>query len=138
MNVEKLVDTYVQGLETYKRLGDRQAKLKELITKAVDDEGDADEKGHRWLAAGDYVLQRQKRQGKKYLDKQAALDWVASKEIEDQVMVQVPTLDEDALAGWVFEHRGEDGIEDEYAALWVTPDPTYAFIEPQKTASYDY
>lgn len=138
MDVDKIAHEYVRGQETLKRLTARQGKFKELLVKAVEEEGDPDEKGHQWLAAGDLVLQRQKRQSKPYLDKEAALDWAESKGIYDEVVVMQPTLDEDALAGWVFEHREDEDIEDEYAALWVTPPPTYAFIEPQRTQNYEY
>lgn len=138
MDVERLVDTYVKGQDTLKRLAARQAKFKELLVKAVDADGEPDEKGHVWLAAGDFVLQRQKRQGKPTLDQEAALDWATGKGIYDEVVEMIPVLDEDALAGWVFEHKEDEGVEDEYAALWITPDPTYAFIEPARTTNYDY
>jgi hypothetical protein len=135
MDVEKLVDTYVKGAELVKKASDRQAKLKELLTKAIDQDGEVDDKGHRWLSAGKYVLQRQKRQGARYLDVDKAEEWARSKGIWDEVKVVRESLDPDALAGWVYDNRE---YSEEYDTLWVTPDPTYAFLQPQEAQQYDY
>lgn len=138
MNVERLAKEYLSRKKFLDDTARTVEELKALLNKAVESEGTPDEKGHVWLAAGDFLLQRQKRQGKSYLDRAAAEEWAKAKGIWDEVKVVKEELNEDALLGYAFEHRKDPGLEDEFEALYVEPAPTWAFIAPIEQKQYEY
>jgi hypothetical protein len=139
MNVEKLAEEYLRQKALNESLQKQLDTMKGLLTKAIDEDGDQDEKGHRWLVAGRFLLQRQKRQGKKYLNREAAEQWAREEGFWDQVKVVREELDEDALLGYVFERRkAVEGIEDRLESMYVTPEPTWAFQQPVEQENYEY
>ncbi len=138
MNVEQITANYLKQKALLDNLSQQVSVLKGLLSKAVDAEGTADEKGHLWYTAGDYLLQRQKRQGDKYIDREKAEDWAKERGIWGEVKVVKEELDEDALLGWAYEHRNDEALTAEFEALYVTPEPTWAFIAPIEQKNYDY
>lgn len=136
MNLERLTEQYLKDKAHAEVLAERIAQFKEMLSKKVDAEGTADDKGHKRLRAGRFELQRQLRQPKPYLDPNAAEEYVKGLGIWDDVKVTREALDEDALAGWLYEHKDEENpetglpYEDEYRNLFVTPKPTWAFLPP--------
>jgi len=139
MNLERLAEEYVKRKKLAEDLQKEVNQIKEMLSKAVDEEGVPDEKGHLHLAAGKYALLRQKRQGAKYLDKAKAEEWAREAGFWDEVKVVQEVLNEDALLGYVFERRkAVPGIEDQLEGLYVEPAPTWAFQPPVLQENYDY
>ena len=139
MNLERLAEEYVKEKKMLDSLTKRVGEIKGLLSKAVDEEGIPDNSGHLWLDAGRFSLQRQKRQGDKYLDRAKAEEWAKQVGFWDEVKVVREELDEDALLGYVFERRkSQPSLEEELEMLYVEPDPTWAFLAPKLQENYDY
>lgn len=139
MNLERLAEEYVKRKKLSEDLDKQVKELRDMLAKAVDEQGTPDENGHLHLDAGKYSLQRQKRQGAKYLDRAKAEEWARSAGFWDEVKVVQEVLDEDALLGYVYERRRSvPGIEEDLENLYVEPAPTWAFTTPVLQDNYDY
>lgn len=134
----KLVDEYMTHEKHRKMLEKMTGELKRLIKKQVEEHGVPDDKGHRWLQAGKWQLQVQKRQGEPKLDPQAVEDWAKERGFWNQVSRTVEVLDEDALMAYMYERRDDKELEAEFQDKYVTPEPTYAFQQPQEDKYNDY
>lgn len=137
-NVERLTEEYLKHLRHSEVLQKTLAEYKRQLSEAVQDQGDEDDKGHRWLSVGKYLLQIQRRQGKKTLNVQKAEDWAKERGIWEKVSKTVEVLDEDALVGYIYDHRDDDGVEDEFQSLFDTPPASYAFMKPIEEQGYEY
>lgn len=136
--IERLTEEYLVHANHLKQLEKIVASLKAELSAAVEAEGDTDEKGHQFLNAGKYLLQRQRRQGKQKLNIKKAEEWAKEKGIWEKVSKVERTLDEDALVGYVYERRNEDGLEDAFQSLHDPAPVTYAFVAPVEETQYDY
>ena len=137
-NIERLTEEYLVHANHLKQLEKIVASLKAELSAAVEAEGDTDEKGHQFLNAGKYLLQRQRRQGKQKLNIKKAEEWAKEKGIWEKVSKVERTLDEDALVGYVYERRNEEGLEDAFQSLHDPAPVTYAFVAPVEETQYDY
>lgn len=138
MELERAVQEYVKHDSHLKFLNKIVAELKENIKKAVIEDGTPDNKGHKWLQSGRYLLQVQKRQGDPFLDKAAAEEWAKEKGIWPAVSKTVEVLDEDALMAYMFERQDDKDLEKEFQNLYVTPEPTFAMQKPVEDDYNDY
>lgn len=138
MNVERIAEEYVKQNTLLKSLEKIVGEYKKLLIKVVDEQGEPDAKGHRWFVAGSFLLQRQKRQGDKYINKERAEEWAKERGIWNKVSVTVEQLDEDALVAYAYEHRSDEMLEKEFQALYDQPPVTYAFMPPVVEAPIDY
>lgn len=136
--IERLTEEYLVHANHLKQLEKIVASLKAELSAAVEAEGDTDEKGHQFLNAGKYLLQRQRRQGKQKLNIKKAEEWAKEKGIWEKVSKVERTLDEDALVGYVYERRNEEGLEDAFQSLHDPAPVTYAFVAPVEETQYDY
>jgi hypothetical protein len=130
MDLEKLAEEYVKQSKHAKALDKIVKEYKELLSKAVDAQGEPDAKGHKFLTVGRYVLQRQKRQGEKYINTERATRWAHDKGIWDKVKVIREELDQDALMAYMYERRNDEELEEEFQKLYDTPAPVWAFMPP--------
>jgi hypothetical protein len=138
VNVERITKEYLAHLDHQKKLEKMTGELKALLRKAIEQEGEPDESGHRWLAAGSYLLKLQKSQGQPKLDPAAAEEWARSKGIWDKVKETVEVLDEDKLMAYMYDHQADEDLEEEFQSLYVVPDPVYSFIRPIEQEEVDY
>lgn len=139
MNIERLAEEYVKRKKLLDSLTKEVNDLKGMLSEQVDTDGDVDEKGNRWLVAGKFLLQRQKRQPQKYLNLEAAEQWVKDLGVWDEVKVVREQLDEDKLLGFVYDNRRtHPEFEDVLEGMYVEPDPTWAFISPVEQKQYEY
>lgn len=143
MNLERITEEYLKLKAHQEGVAAQVEQLKKMLVEKVDEAGVPDDNGHLWLTLDGYLLQRQKRQGKKYLNRARAEEWAKERGCWQDVMVIREELDEDNLLGYVFEHRrSEDpefaNIEAELESLYETPDPTWAFMPPVVQKTYDY
>jgi len=130
MDLEKLAEEYVKQSKHAKALDKIVKEYKELLSKAVDAQGEPDAKGHKWLTVGRYVLQRQKRQGEKVINKDRATQWAHDKGIWDKVKVVREELDQDALLAYIYMNRDDQDLENEFQKLYDTPPVVWAFMPP--------
>jgi hypothetical protein len=137
-HTERIVEEYLRHLDHIDMLQKAVNEYKKQLNQLVEEQGDPDDKGHQWLPAGKYLLQRQRRQGKKILNIQRAEEWAKSRGIWDDVSKTITVLDEDALVGYIYEHRGEEGLEDQFQDLHDAPPVTYAFMKPIEEENYEY
>jgi len=136
--IERLTEEYLVHANHLKQLEKIVASLKAELSSAVEAEGDTDEKGHQFLNAGKYLLQRQRRQGKQKLNISKAEEWAKDRGIWEEVSRVERVLDEDALTGYIYEHRNKDGLEEEFQSLHDPAPVTYAFVAPVEETQYDY
>lgn len=138
MELDKLVDEYVKHDRHRKALDKMTGDLKKIIKKKLQEAGTPDEKGHKWLQAGPWQLQLQKRQGDPFLDKDKVEEWAKEQGFWGEVSRTVETLDEDALMAYMYERRKDKELEAEFQQMYVTPEPTYAFTQPVEDKYNDY
>jgi hypothetical protein len=137
-DIERTVEEYMRHLNHLEMLNKTLAEYKKELSEYVDTHGEEDDKGHKWLPAGNFMLQKQRRQGKRTLDLGAAEEWARERGIWEQVSRTVEVLDEDALLAYVFENRNEDDTEEEFQNLHKEAPVSYAFMKPVEGAIYDY
>jgi len=137
-HAERLTEEYLRHLDHIAMLQKTVSEYKDQLNRMVEENGDPDDKGHQWLPAGKYLLQRQRRQGKKVLNIQRAEEWAKEQGIWEEVSKTVTVLDEDALVGYIYENRDKEGLEEEFQELHDTPPVTYAFMKPIEEENYDY
>ena len=137
-DIERITSEYMQHLNHVEVLQKIIGEYKKQLNALVEDQGDEDDKGHQWLPAGKYLLQRQRRQGKKTLNLAKAEEWARERGIWSEVSRTVEVLDEDALVGYIYDNRDKEGLEEEFQGLHDTPPVTYAFMKPIEEENYDY
>lgn len=137
-DIERITDEYMQHMRHVEVLQKIINEYKKQLNQHVEDQGEEDDKGHQWLPAGKYLLQRQRRQGKKTLNHQRAEEWAKERGIWDKVTRTIEVLDEDALVGYIYDNRDEEGLEEEFQELHDTPPISYAFMKPVEEENYDY
>ena len=138
MNHERLTEEYLNTKALVDDATKRLTDMKRLLQAAVEINGLPDEKGHLRFQAGKWALQVQRRQGAPRFDRDAAEQWLLEMTSEEQEQVTSVKLDEDKLAAWVYENRSDQVIHDRYASLFVTPEPTFAFMPPTENLYNDY
>jgi hypothetical protein len=137
-HAERLTEEYLRHLDHITMLQKTVNEYKDQLNKMIEENGEPDDKGHQWLPVGKYLLQRQRRQGKKMLNLQRAEEWAKEQGIWEEVSKTITVLDEDALVGYVYEHRDEEGLEEQFQDLHDTSPTTYAFMKPVEEENYDY
>lgn len=138
MDYERAAKEYLRLKEYHATVAEQLAAYQKLLKQAIEAEGYEDDKGHRRFQAGNWALQLQKRQGAPRLDRAAAEEWLAEMDEEDQARITSVTLDEDKLAAWAYENRKDPIIRSRYKKLFITPEPTYAFMPPTENKYDDY
>lgn len=138
MDMERVAQEYLRQLDHVELLKKQLDEYKKVLVDALIEKGEEDDKGHQWLPAGRYMLQRQRRQGKKALNHERVQRWAIDRGIWEQVSTAVRVVDEDALVAYIYENRNEEGLEDDFQTLYDTPSPSYAFMKPVEGATYDY
>lgn len=129
--IEKLVREYTDAKEFADKTAKRVNELKSVLLDYVKDYGVPDDKGHKWLPAGDMQLKHERRVGKSF-DLSAAESWARELGIWDQVKEVIEVITEDAVLKYSWEHpEYHDTVADFY-----TERETWAFkVVNQK--SYD-
>ena len=138
MNVDRLTKEYLKHLDHQKKLEELTKQLKDLLRKAIEDDGEPDENGHIWLPSGHYLLKLQKSQPTPKLDVEKAEEWAKRKGIWTQVSELVQVLSEDRLMAYMYDHQDEEGLEAELESLYIRPDPVYSFIRPVEQEEIEY
>lgn len=135
-DVERLVEEYVRTKGALDAMSARTEELKKIISNIIMNQGDEDSKGNRWMNAGRFLLQRQRRQRPPVFNKEAAEKWAKEKGLWDDLKKTIVTeeIDEDSLVGYVFSHPE---YEDDLRNIYTVSEPTWAFQAPQEVEQYD-
>lgn len=136
IDLEKLASEYMRSKQAADAMTARAKELKTLLSKAVEERGEEDDRGHFWLSAGRYLLQRQRRQSAPSFDKAAAEKWAKEHGLWNELKKTVVTeeVNEDDLVAFVFNNPE---YENDLRSLYVVPEPTWAFQSPQEVEQYD-
>lgn len=137
-NIERMIEEYLNHQHHIDVLQKTVDQYKGSLATMIQEGGQEDEKGNQWLQIGKFFLQRQRREGKRVLNKEKAEAWAKEKGIWESVSQTVEVLDEDAILGYVFECRDDGQTEEEFADLYDPPRITYAFLKPVEDSNYDY
>ena len=119
---------WLEAKERYDAAKKEMDKYRPSLMEALDELGDEDENGHRFLdlpvQVGKWVgLQRQRRVTDT-VDEQAALELLKEKGLEDRCVKMVPQIDQDAIYAALYE--GLLSEDDIYAMF--PPRVTYALV----------
>lgn len=138
--IERYAEEYLKTDQAISGLNKVKEDIKGKLKAHVEEQGDIDDKGHKWVQAGRYFMQVQRRQGQEALNKERAEEWAKEKGIWDEVKKEVTMtfLDEDALLGYMFDNRDDKELEREFKELYDVPAPTWAFMKPVEEEHYDY
>lgn len=129
--LEKLVREYNDAKVFADKASARANELKKSLTDYVREYGTQDNRGHKWLPAGDMQIKHERRVGKSF-DLKAAEDWARYFGIWDEIKEVIEVINEDGVLKYVWEHpEHQETISDFYIER-----ETWAFkIVDQK--SYD-
>ena len=93
VNLKKLIDQYQSRLDD----------IKKELSNQVDWFGDVDDKGHKWLPAGNQQLKRERRVSIN-LDNNIAEQWARDKNMWEEVSEEIRVISEDKLLGKVWSN----------------------------------
>ena len=119
--LRKAVDAYKESKDFGERINKRTEELKKILVDNVKEHGVADDRGHKWLAAGDVQLKHERRVSTGF-DLQAAIEWVNSLNAWDSVKEVVETTSEDLILKFAWENGYQDVVSKFY-----TERETWAF-----------
>lgn len=112
--LNRLVKEYKYAKEFSEKAVRRSDELKMSLITYVRDHGTPDDRGHKWLSAGDAQIKHERRVSKSF-DTNSATDWAKSIGIWDEVKEIIETLSEDAVLKYVWEHpEHQDTLTDFY------------------------
>lgn len=100
--VERLASEYERAKAFADDAVERAAHYKELLVAALKDMGEADDKGHIWLSAGDFKIKHERRVSNIFKSDEAVA-WAEENDLLDQVCEVVTVLVEDKLMSLAFE-----------------------------------
>lgn len=135
---EMLIREYMNHLHHVETLQKNLADIKKYLSDKISAEGEEDEKGHKSLVVGSYVLRSQRRQGSPTLDTAAVEEWAKKRGIWPDIRKTIEVVDEDLLVGYIYDHRDEEGMEDTLRSFYREAPVSYAFMKPVEEATYDY
>lgn len=131
--LEKLVREYNDAKDFADRTTKRANELKSTLLTYVKEHGVPDDRGHKWLGAGNMQIKHERRVGKSF-DLNAAQAWAKELGIWDEVKEVIEVVTEDAILKYSWEHpEHHDTVADFY-----TERETWAFkIVDQKSYEDD-
>lgn len=100
----KLVEDFVSQKKLLSSLEARVNKMKKELSDLVDEHGQPDDSGHKWLNVGGHELKRERRVSKN-LDTSAATEWAKDNGKWDDVKEVVEVLSEDKLLAMAWEDK---------------------------------
>lgn len=131
--LEKLVHEYSYAKDFADKTTKRANELKSTLLTYVKEHGVPDDRGHKWLGAGNTQIKHERRVGKSF-DLGAAQAWAKELGIWDEVKEVIEVVTEDAILKYSWEHpEHHDTVADFY-----TERETWAFkIIDQKSYEDD-
>ena len=99
----RIAEEYKKAKEFAESTAKRADELKKELVRQVSQYGTSDDRGHKWMAAGDMQLKNERRVGKSF-DLTAAIDWAKENDIWDAVKEIIETTNEDLILRYSWEH----------------------------------
>jgi hypothetical protein len=135
---------YVDAASMAKTSETRRKQLREIILGLVASQGKVDEKGNKWLPAIDHVMKAERRESVSF-DANKAEKWLRERggwdeysvRVEEVVIPAYQTLNEDALAAYIYANRFDPNVPDELPDEVYNRRETIA-IKVTKEDQYDY
>ena len=126
----RLAAEYKESKEFGERIQKRTDELKKSLVDNVREHGVPDDKGHKWLPAGDMQLKHERRVSSGF-DLAAAIEWIKEMGAWDEVKELIETTTEDRILQYAWANDCKDVV-----AKFYTERETWAFkLIEQK--SYD-
>ena len=98
-----LVTEYKNSREFEEKIAARTAELKRELVRLVKEYGNSDDKGHKWLDAGDNQIKHERRVSKGF-NSSAAQAWAKEMGILDKVTETIEVFSEDKLLAYVWDN----------------------------------
>lgn len=131
--LEKLVREFKDAKDFADKTGKRLSELREVLLNYVKEHGVPDDRGHKWLGAGDMQVKHERRVGKSF-DLKAAQSWAKELGIWDEIKEVVEIITEDGVLKYSWEHPEH---HDTVAGFYIERE-TWAFkIVDQKSYEDD-
>lgn len=99
----RIAEEYKKAKEFAESTAKRADELKKELVRQVSQYGTSDDRGHKWMAAGDMQLKHERRVGKSF-DLASAIDWAKENDIWDAVKEIIETTNEDLILRYSWEH----------------------------------
>ena len=126
----RLAAEYKESKEFGERIQKRTDELKKVLIDNLREYGVPDDKGHKWLAAGDMQVKHERRVSSGF-DLQSAIEWIKQMDAWDEVKEVIETTNEDRILRYAWANEYKDVV-----AKFYTERETWAFkLIEQK--SYD-
>ena len=103
IDLGRIVTEYVNLKNLIEKYQSRLDDIKKELTNQVDWFGDVDDKGHKWLPAGEHQLKRERRVSIN-LDNRIAEQWAKDKNMWDEISEEIRVVSEDKLLGKVWDN----------------------------------
>lgn len=110
----RLANDYKESKDFADRIQKRTDELKQTLVKNLKDYGVEDDRGHKWLAAGDMQLKHERRVSRSF-DLSAATKWVKSLGAWDEVKDVIEVTTEDRILQYAWEHGHTDVVSEFYS-----------------------
>ena len=138
LDTESLIREYLNHAHHLDVLQKTVSDIKKHLSGVAHSEGEEDDKGHKSMVVGPYVLRLQRRQGSPSLDHAAVEEWARDKGIWEDIIRTVEVVDEDRLVSYVYSHRDDEGMEDTLRSFYKEAPVSFAFMKPVEEDTYDY
>jgi hypothetical protein len=103
IDLGRIVTEYVNLKNLIEKYQSRLDDIKKELSNQVDWFGDVDDKGHKWLPAGEHQLKRERRVSIN-LDNRIAEQWAKDKNMWDEISEEIRVVSEDKLLGKVWDN----------------------------------
>lgn len=104
----RLAAEYKEAKSFADRAAKRAEELKKILVKDVQENGQPDDRGHKWCPAGDFQLKHELRKYTKF-DLDAAAQWAKDHGLWDEVkdVIEVPNEEKILALGWTHPEYSE-------------------------------
>lgn len=114
---QRLVRKYKDLTDLAKSVEAQKEELRRLLLLSLEEHGEVDEKGNLWFPAEDLLAKKERRVSVRF-DEDKAREWLTDNGWWDEAKVTVPeqvipehdTITEEAVAGFLWDHRDDDGF----------------------------
>lgn len=100
----RLVEEFKRSKEFVEKEEKRLQAIKKELSEHVDNDGEVDHNGHRWLKVGDFELKRERRISRSF-NSAKAREWAEENGFWDKVSETVVVLSEDKLLALAWENK---------------------------------
>jgi len=119
--IARLAEEYKAAKEFADKTASRADELKRELVRQVSSNGKQDDRGHKWMPAGDMQLKHERRVSTSF-DLSAAIEWIKNMDAWDEVKEVIETTNEDRILQYAWANEYKDVV-----AKFYTERETWAF-----------